>query len=197
MPATKEAKSMNLMVETAPLPEAVPDLPVADGYELIDGRLVEKPMGAKASRVGARLTTRLEPHVSNQKLGLVFISECGYQIFKGHPKKVRKPDVSFVARGRLPGDQPPEGNMRIPPDLAVEVISPNDLAEDIEARVDEYLEAGTRLMWLLYPATESAWVVRQDGSGARLKGGQELSGEDVVPGFACPVQALFADVRPA
>jgi Uma2 family endonuclease len=165
-----------------------------DGYELIDGQLVEKPMGAESSCVTAKLIVRLGAHIEGQRLGFVFDSECGYQkIFPNDPKRVRKPDVSFIARGRLPNDRPPRGHASIPPDLAVEVVSPNDIAEDIESRVDDFLGAGTKLMWVLYPATASVWVIRQDGSGARLKGTQELSGEDVIPGFACQAQALFSD----
>ena len=187
------------MHRTAESPQSSLPLPelVEDGYELIDGQLVEKPLGAKASRIGARLLGRLEPFASRHDLGLVFTAECGYQIFKSQPKKVRKPDVSFVARGRLPGDEEPDGNMTIPPDLAVEIVSPNDLAEDIANRVDDYLGAGAKLMWVVFPPTRSVWVMRKDGSGARLKGDQELSGEDVVPSFACLVQALFADVQPS
>jgi Uma2 family endonuclease len=164
-----------------------------DGYELIDGRLVEKPMGAQASRVTVKLMLRLGAHLETQQLGLLFDSECGYQkIFPSDPKRVRKPDASFIARGRLPEDRLPRGHVSIPPDLAVEVVSPNDMAEDIENRIEDYLSAGTKLMWVLYPATASVWVIRKDGSGARLKGTQDLTGEDVIPGFACQVQALFA-----
>jgi Uma2 family endonuclease len=85
--------------------------------------------------------------------------------------------------------------MRIPPDLAAEVIS-NDSAEELEARVADYLGAGTRLMWVVHPQARSAWAVRPDGSAARLTGEQELSGEDVLAGFACKVQDLFTGLGP-
>jgi Uma2 family endonuclease len=182
----------------APLAIPVPlEAVVSDGYEFIDGRLVEKPLGAEAGWIAARLMGLLSPYTSSRKLGLVFSADCGYQIFKNDPKKVRKPDVSFIASGRLPNDRPPRGNVSIPPDLAVEVISPNDITEETDQRVEDYFGAGTRLMWLLYPQTGAVWVLRKDGTGARLKGAQELSGEDVVPGFACPVQALFEGVQPS
>src|SRR5262249_1422349 len=166
-----------------------------NGFELIDGQLVEKPMGAKSSRVGARLIGRLDPFTEANGLGEVFNSECGYQIF-GSKKKVRKPDVSFVARGRLREVDVPDGHLTVPPDLAVEVVSPNDMAEDIDQRVVDYLGAGVRLMWVIYPKTRSVVVFRQDGSGARLNDSQDLSGEDVIPGFTCPVQALFPRLSP-
>ncbi len=181
---------MSVISAPTPAPEALPDLPVERGYELIDGQPVEIVMGAAASRIAVWVGHLLLGHVVSRKAGHVFGSECGYQIFKKEPMKVRKPDVSFIASGRLPGEEVPEGHMRLPPDLAVEVISPNDLAQDVEARVNDYLGAGARLMWLLYPVTRSVWVVRQDGSAARLQGEQVVSGEDVLPDFSSPVSAF-------
>lgn len=161
------------------------------GFEWIDGNAVEKPMGAESGLVTANLTYSLNLVVRPAGLGYVFNSETGYQIFPGKPKQVRKPDLTFVARGRFPNDVIPRGNVRIPPDLAVEVISPNDIAEDFEERVDELMAAGVRLFWMVYPKTRSVWVLRKDGTANRLGATQDLSGEDVVPGFTCPVATLF------
>ncbi len=164
-------------------------------YEWINGQLRERPpMGAKANRVATILVSLLNSFATAHRLGLVFSQECGYQIFKGEPKKVRKPDASFIPRGRLPNDRPPSGHVQVPPDLVGEVVSPNDEAEEVEARVDDYLRAGVKLLWVLYPTTHSVWVVRADGSAARLTEGKELSGEDVVPGFSCRVEELFEGI---
>lgn len=164
-------------------------------YEWIDGQLKERPpMGAEANRVATVLASFLEAHARANRLGLVFTQECGYKIFPHDPKKVRKPDVSFVARGRLPNDRPPRGHVTIPPDLEVEVVSPNDEAEELDARVSDYLAAGARLLWIIFPATRSVWIVRRDGTAARLTEAQDLSGEDVIPGFTCPLRTLFADL---
>src|SRR4051794_34315382 len=77
-------------------------------YEWIDGQLREKPdMGAEANRVATVLARLLDTHLVVHKLGMAFTQECGYQIFRRDPRKVRKPDVSFIARGRLPNDNPP------------------------------------------------------------------------------------------
>jgi Uma2 family endonuclease len=157
--------------------------------------LQEKPpMGAKANRVATILAHQLEGHADEHKLGLVFTQECGYQIFPHKPKQMRKPDVSFVPHGRLPNGQLPDGNMLVPPDLAVEIVSTNDLAENLEERVNDYLRAGVKLLWLIYPSTRSVYVVRLDGSAARLTEAQELSGEDIVKGFSCPVRKLFSGI---
>ncbi len=164
-------------------------------FEWIDGQLKEKPhMGAKANRIAAILIRLLDAYTTAHQLGFVLAPECGYKIFPRNPKKVRKPDVTFVARGRMPNNEFPDGHMTVAPDLEVEVISPNDLAEEIDARVADYLAAGVRLMWIIYPASRSVWVIRRDGTAARLTEAQELSGEDVISGFTCPVRALFADL---
>ncbi len=84
--------------------------------------------------------------------------------------------------------------MTIPPDLEVEVVSPNELAEDTEARVTDYLAAGVKLLWIIYPSTRSIWILHRDGTAARLTEAQDLSGEDVVPGFTCSIRTLFADL---
>src|SRR3954451_6725897 len=123
---------MSTARETRYTPEDL--LALENGYELIDGRLVEKTMGMEASAVAVTILRLLSTHVRAHDLGRVFESECGYQIFPEEPNRVRKPDGSFVARGRLPGERPVRDHCRIPPDLALEVVSPNDLAEEVNAK---------------------------------------------------------------
>jgi Uma2 family endonuclease len=185
----------NVLVEVAPPSEYLLTLDSERRFEWIDGQLREKPpMGAKANRVATILACHLNAFARERHLGMVFTQECGYQIFPGDPRKLRKPDVSFIPRGRLPDDHPPDGHVTVPPDLEVEVVSPNDEAEEIDRRVSDYLSAGVQIIWIIYPATRSVWVVRRDGSAARLTEAQELSGEDVLPGFTCPIRTLFADL---
>ncbi len=80
----------------------------------------------------------------------------------------------------------------IAPDLAVEVVSPSDRAAEVLAKVAEYLEAGTRLVWVVYPQTQKIVVYRPSADVQLLSVGDTLEGEDVVPGFACPVAEVFA-----
>jgi Uma2 family endonuclease len=185
---------MNDEQGTQPASDIVLDQEVESGYELIDGQLVEKPMGMESSIVGATTLRLLGVHVAAQSLGRVIDSDCGYQIFPGRPRQVRKPDGSFMARGRLPGDKPVRGNVTIAPDLAFEVVSPNDLAEEVNAKVVEFLGAGIRLLWVIYPQSRTLHVFRQGGGAALLSAADELSGEDVVPGFRCRVADLFSDL---
>lgn len=84
-----------------------------------------------------------------------------------------------------------EHGLRFPPDLAVEVLSPNDLGEEVEQKVLEYLRSGLRLVWVISPATRTARVVRADGTTAWLREDGELDGEKVVPGFRCRLADLF------
>jgi Uma2 family endonuclease len=184
---------MNQLLLETPLPsEYLRTLERGPRYEWINDQLREKPpMGAKANRVATILAAELHAFATEKGLGLVFTQDCGYRIFPGDPRKVRKPDVSFIPFGRLPDDYPPEGHATVPPDLEVEVVSPNDEAEEIDHRVADYLSAGVKLIWIVYPATRSVWLVRRDGSAARLTEAHELSGEDVLPGFTFSIQKLF------
>jgi Uma2 family endonuclease len=163
-------------------------------YELIDGILVERHLGARSSEVAANIISLIRPYAFERKLGKVFATDCGYQIFEGDPKRVRFPDGSFIARGHLPEDKTPEGHVRVPPDLAVEVVSPQDTAEEVEAKRVAFLQAGTRLFWVVYPESRTVHVYRQGNNNSlALAEGDELSGEDVLPGFLCRVAAVFEE----
>jgi Uma2 family endonuclease len=181
-------------VETLSTEEDFPEMPDKHGYELINGEWVEKNMGAQAGLVVLTVNRRVANHADAHRQGLVFSSDAGYQIFAHKPNRVRKPDGSFIRRGRLLDDKPPRGHLRIAPDLAIEVISPNDLAEDIEERVADFLQAGTKIMWVLHPSTRTVYVFRQGNSVTRLTASDELSGEDVLPGFVCRVEELFIGI---
>jgi Uma2 family endonuclease len=184
------------MIVKSVTPEDLLALPDSVSYELVDGTLVERHMGWESSWIGGQIIRRLNAHCSDKNLGWVAQADAGYQCFPDRPKLVRKPDVSFLRRGRLPGEQLPRGHCTIPPDLAVEVISPNDEAEEIEEKLSEYLGVGVALVWVIYPKTRTVYVYRPDGTANRLTDRQELSGEDVVPGFACPIRDLFPPLAP-
>jgi Uma2 family endonuclease len=166
-------------------------------YELIDGQLVERHMGAKASLIGCNLLKLVGQHAQIHGLGLVFQADCGYQIFGENANRVRFADGSFICRGRLPNDEPPDGHIRIAPDLVSEVVSPNDGACELEQKIEEYLKAGIRLIWVVYPSTRRVMIYRAEGSVTRLTTADQLPGEDVLPGFSCRVEELFAGVGPA
>jgi Uma2 family endonuclease len=173
-------------------PEDLLVMPDAVSYELVDGELLEREMGWKSSVIGGEVGFLLKAHCKAHNLGWVAPADASYQWFPDAPNKVRRPDVSFIRLERMPADEEPEGHCRIAPDLAVEVTSPNDLFDDVEEKVEEYLTAGVRLVWVVHPSTRTVRVRRADGTISLLREADELSGEDVVPGFRCRVSDLFA-----
>ena len=175
-------------------PEDLLTMPDGHRFELVNGKLVERNMGAESSQVATTLISLIHQHVRANRLGKVFAPDCGYQCYPDEPKKVRFPDGSFVARGRLPGERTPQGHVLIPPDLAVEVVSPNDTAEEVETKWMEYLGAGVRMVWVIFPRTKTVHVHRPNTNPLILGSDNSLTGEDVLPGFACHVAELFEDV---
>ena len=185
-------------MSTAPLhppapitPKDLLMMPDGDRYELVDGELVERNMGFLSSVYASRLGRWLGEHCEANRLGWVADAEAGYQCFPDSPNKVRKPDVSFISGKRLSAQEAPQGWCPLAPDLAVEVVSPNDVMEQVFEKVYEYLGAGVRLVWVLIPSAVTVLVMRKEGGGAILRAGDVLDGEDVVPGFRCSVDDLF------
>lgn len=184
---------MSTMVRlTQVTPEDLLTMPDGDRYELVDGQLVERNMSLWSSYVAGE-TYRLMSNFAREKpSGWVFPEGTSYQCFPDAPKKVRKPDVSFIRLSRLSLAQATEeGHVPIAPDLAVEVVSPNDNAYDVDEKVQELLSAGVHLVWVVNPRAYTVKVHRQQGIGAILGANDELSGEDVLPGFRCRVGDLF------
>jgi len=166
---------------------ALPD----DGksYELVEGQLVEKIVSTESNWTSSKLLRFVGNHCDQAQLGEVWGGEQGYQCFPDD--RVRKPDVSFVRRERITQDVMTSGWCPISPDLAVEVISPHELFYDVEAKVEEYLGAGVPLVWVLNPQQRHVRVFRSDRTITPLRNGDELSGENVIPGFKCKVSDLF------
>ena len=178
-------------VADAVTPEQLLALPDEKDFELVDGRLVERNMGSMSSWVGGRFYHWIANYCEEHALGLVWPADNGMQCFPGSPNKVRKPDVTFVRRGRLPDDLPPEGYLRLAPDLVVEVVSPNDLALEVDRKVMEYLAAGVRLVWIVNPDLRVVRTYAADGTCRWLREDDELTGGDVLPGFVCRVETFF------
>jgi Uma2 family endonuclease len=121
----------------------------------------------------------------------VTAAETGYVLHRSDDGKdtVRAPDVGFVSKARLPAGLP-KGYIPFAPDLAVEVVSPNDKAAEIQTKIGEYLRYGVRLIWVLYPDNQSIVVHTKEGART-LTVDDTLDGGDVLPGFSLPVRDLF------
>jgi Uma2 family endonuclease len=155
-----------------------------DGWkrELVDGQIRVSPAGSRHGQVCVNVILHLGGLVRERQLGYVFDSSTGFRPPGGN---ARLPDVAFVAKGRFPGEQLPEGFSDVPPHLAVEVLSPDDRSPCVLERVGEYLQAGVRLVWVIDPARRTG-VVHKSMTDVRQIGPEDaLEGGDVLPGFAC------------
>jgi Uma2 family endonuclease len=151
-------------------------------------------MGRKAGLVGGRLHGHLGLFVLPHQLGELPSQDVGYRVVPGAPNRAYYPDGSFVRRGRWPRDSAEDTPLAIAPDLMFEVVSPSDTAEELDQKVEAFLAAGTRLVWVVYPETRTIKVFRPGSQATRLTLADELSGEDVLPGFTCKLAALFDGV---
>jgi len=157
--------------------------------ELVRGVLVvREPPGLRHGRVALNLARRLADHADAEGLGRVYM-ESGFKL-AADPDTVRGPDISFVRHSRLPSPEP-RGFPDFAPDLAVEVLSPDDRPGEVLGKVGEYLSAGTTLVWVIDPDRRLARVYRADGTEQILADQQALQGEAVLPGFACPIPSIF------
>ncbi len=181
---------MSTTTEVLYTPDDLLVMPDGYRYELVDGRLVERNMGAWSVHVASRLMALLFRFDEEQRLGWYLMSDASYQVFPNN--RIRKPDVSFVRVGRFPDERAPDGYIQLAPDLAVEVVSPHDVHYETDQKVDEYLKAGVRLVWVVNPEVRTVLIYRLDGSIGGVREGGELDGEDVIPSFRCAVASLFA-----
>jgi Uma2 family endonuclease len=154
--------------------------------ELVGGLLFEMSLNG-AIHVGAFLRF----HAKANGLGEVLAAGTGF-ILRRNPDTVRAPDAAFVAAARLPVGELPAGFMELAPDLAVEVVSPSDRPGEVAEKVADWLRAGTRLVWVIDPATRSAKVYRSLDDVQGLSEEDRLDGGAVVPGFSCALRELFA-----
>lgn len=173
--------------------EDLDSLPDAGLYELVDGTVVERSLGAESSEIAARIIVLLGSFVAAGRLGHILGPDVGLRIFDD-PRQLRRPDVAFLRAGRVPGGRMPRGQLTVAPDLIVEVVSPGDTAEGLDRKLRQYLAAGVGLIWVAYPETRTVTVMHRDGGAQMLPADGQLLGEDVLLGFSAPVAALFAEV---
>lgn len=162
-------------------------------YELVDGIPQEKgPVSMEHSYLIAALNRRLGNYAADNKYGIVLESSAVYRMSEGN---TRKPDVSFVAKERLPEKRLTTKPFDGAPDLAVEVISPTDIWWEILEKLNQYFASGCRLVWLISPPDQRVLVYRADRRSYFLQVGDSLDGEEVIPGFTMPVAELFAELN--
>lgn len=159
--------------------------------ELIAGRLHEmEPPGAEHGMVAMRIAASLISHVKTADLGIVFASEVGFHLAHD-PDTVRAPDVAFVSRERVEATGIPQGYWPGPPDVAVEVVSPNDRHSDVEGKALDWLDAGARAVVVVDPDLRAATVYRARDDIRVLGDGEPLDLDDVVAGWSPRVAEFF------
>jgi Uma2 family endonuclease len=157
-------------------------------YEIVDGVPEEKQMaGARHGRVGARLIIELGHYVVRHGLGVVYGPDTTFKMERNE----RLPDIAFVAAERIPENGDPEGSWNLAPDLAVEVISPNDIYTKIMNKVFDYLDEGVKQVWLVYPERKILTIYHSMTESETLTENDTLTCEELLPGFQCKVGDLF------
>lgn len=156
-------------------------------YEIVNGQPEEKEMpGARHSGVCTRLTRKLGAFVEGNALGEVY-QEASFQIGENE----RIPDLAFILAERIPPDGEPETKWLIVPDLAVEVVSPNDFYEKVHAKAMEYLAAGVKQVWIISPENRTITIYRSATNILAFPEDSELVSEDLFPGFRCHLSEIF------
>lgn len=164
----------------------------SDGYryELSRGKLRKMPPAGEAhGDFAMRLGWRLAQLVETKALGVVYAAETGFKL-QENPDTVRAPDVAFVSRERLEQQPPAKGYRQGPPDLAVEVVSPNDRPAEVAEKVYEWLHYGVEEVWILDPEGRSLTVFRA-GEVLWTLGETDILTSPLFPDWSLPLGELF------
>jgi Uma2 family endonuclease len=166
-------------------------LPDGNRYELINGELIDMGnSGALHGYVCSILVMALMNYILPKKLGIVLDSSTAFTMKNGNK---RSPDISFVSKEKLQGlEELPDGFLDGAPDLAIEVLSPNNTIAEIHQKLVEYFENGSRLVWVINLKQHYVLVYRSAQEPDRLlKQSDTLDGEEVIAGFTMPLSELF------
>ena len=157
-----------------------------EGYEYVKGELIPMPAASmEHGIISARVFLSVGLYVRENQLGEVVAPDTGFQV----GERVLKPDIAFICSTRVPDDR--SKACPVPPDLAVEVVSPSDAFRRVVEKAFAYLEAGTQMVWVIEPGSKTVTVYRSETDIKLLTINDTLSGEDVVEGFSCQVAQLF------
>jgi Uma2 family endonuclease len=162
--------------------------------ELVEGTLVEKPMGFEESEIAVTIIILVGTFVRRHKLGIVTGPDGTIRLFPG---LVRIPDVSFISWGRLPGRKRPKTAIpHLAPDLVVEVLSKGNTKPEMTRKLQEYFEAGVRSVWMVNPRKRTVRLYTAVDQSVLLAEDQSLDGGTVLPGFVLPLRELFVENEP-
>ena len=158
-------------------------------FELTRGTLLEKTMGTLESIIAATIVRILGNYVSENELGVVLGADGMLRLDEN---LVRIPDVSFVAKDRLPGGRiPDEAIARLVPNIAIEVISPSNSTEEMTTKLADYFRAGVDRVWYVYPRTSTIHVYETESNFTELTVQDLLKDHSTLPTFQVPVRDIF------
>jgi Uma2 family endonuclease len=167
-------------------------------YEVIDGIRVERePMGAFETVLASWLCHLINSFAVGRKLGLA-VNEVLF-VLDVHRDLKRRPDVAFVSYARWPEPVVARENAwNVVPDLVVEIVSPTNLAEEIDGKITDYFQADVRVIWIVYPDSGRVYVYQSPTQVTVLKRADTLDGGEVLPGFQLLIERLYEAVtKPA
>jgi len=161
-------------------------------YELVRGELLMmSPASPTHGRYAARLVAALEQFLEAHPWGEVYTAESGFELQGGPAPTVRSPDVAVVRQEKIPPPEQQAGFWPVAPDLMIEVISPSETSQMVQEKVIDYLQAGTQIIWLVYPNTQTVIEYRSLTQIRQLTLDEGLEGAFVFPGFSYSLRGLF------
>lgn len=161
-------------------------------YELLSGELHQmSPAGWRHGKVGGRLYRLIATYLDRNPCGEALLAETGFLLSRD-PDTVCAPDIAFIRNEHIPLDLPEDAFWPGAPDLAVEVVSPGDTYREVNEKANAWLTGGAQLIWIVNPLLRTVSVYHSDGSIVTLTENEELTAEDVLPGFRCRVGDIFA-----
>ena len=163
-------------------------------YELVQGEVVEfAPINEQHGNAAFNISGAFHSYSRRHGIGRGAV-ETGYRL-REDPDTVLGPDVSFNLDSKPRLALPQSGFVSGSPDIAVEVVSPSNTAAEMQRKVSQYIEAGSRRVWLVYPPTPTSpgWVAihRPDSATVTYTGGDTITDEDLLPGFSLPLAEIF------
>ena len=159
--------------------------------ELIRGVISETmSTGGEHGEIVVNLATELKNFIKPRRLGRLAASHSGV-LLERSPDTVREPDIAFFSAAKIPLGVRVRGYYEVPPDIAVEIASPTDTIAALNDKALMWLRYGARLVWTLHPDARRVDIHTPDGQVRSLTDGDALDGNDILPGFTCPISDIF------
>jgi len=172
-------------------PEQLLAMPDSKGLEIVAGKLVENKVGATSCQLAMDIVEILVTYLRTNRIGRIFGPDTSFRCFPHDVTMVRKPDVAFLSYARWPASRIFDSYIEVPPELAIEVLSPNDVIKEVNDKVGDYLQAGVALVWVVNEFRRYVEVHSSNAPPRIVSGNDELTCEEILPGFRCRVSEIF------